>query len=141
MKKVFSVMLVCFMAAALAGCGSNSGSSNSSRGSNSPRGVADKAMKCSKAEDVRGYFDLVYFSEKDQAQKDGFVQMVEEKAKTNTDDSKVIDNYKFVEENVDEENGKATVVYDVTYKNGQTKKENVSLTRDESGKWWVVLDK
>ncbi|MBQ8458069.1 MAG: DUF4878 domain-containing protein [Prevotella sp.] len=130
MKKVLSVVLVCLVAAVVMSCSSNS-----------PRDIAEQAMKCMQKKDVRGYMDYVYFSEKDQPQKEGYVKMIEEKVNKNADVSKEIDSFKFVEEKIDEEAGIAKEIFDITYKDGSTKQEAIDMMRDENGKWWVKLSK
>ena len=130
MKKLLSVVMACLVAAVFMGCSSNS-----------PRSVAEEAMKCVQKGDVRGYMDLVYLSEKDQAQKEAFIQMVEEKAEKNPDEAKKVTGYKFVEESIDEEAGTASEVFDVTYEDGETKQTTIDMMRDDDGKWWVKMSK
>ena len=120
-------MFVCLLTAVFVGCGS----------SNTPRGIADKAMKCMKKKDIHGYFDYVNTKEEDKAQKEAFIQMAEEKIKENED--KQIETYECAGEDVDEEEGTATVTYEVKYKDGSTGREKVRLERDESGKWWIAI--
>lgn len=130
MKKLLTAVLVCLVAAVFTGCSSNS-----------PRSVAEKAITCMQKKDIRGYMDLVYFTEESKAQKDSYIQMYEEKAKENTDESDVIESFKFVEESIDEEAGTATELFDVTYKDGSTKQQPMKMVRDDDGKWWVKMEK
>lgn len=130
MKNLLTAVLVCLVAAVFTGCSSNS-----------PRSVAEKAIKCMQQKDIRGYMDLVYFPEENKAQKDGMIQMYEEKAKDESDDSEIIESFKFLEESIDEDAGTATEVFDVTYKDGSTKQQPVKMVRDDNGKWWVKMEK
>lgn len=134
MKKLLSVMFVCLMAAVVISCGSASND-------NTPRSVAEKAIKCAQKKDIKGMMEYVYFSESEQAQKESFIQMLEEKAAKNTNDAKNIKDYEFVDETIDEEAGKAKVNFDITYKDGSSKKEPIDLIRDDSGKWWIKMGK
>lgn len=135
MKKILSVMFVCLLTAVFVSCGS--GSSND----NSPRSVAENAIKCAQKKDIKGMMEYVYFSESEQAQKESFVQMLEEKVAKNTNEAKDIKDYEFIDETINEETGKAKENFNITYKDGSTKKEAIDLIRDDSGKWWIKMGK
>ena len=127
MKKVLSVVFVCLMTAVFVSCGSD----------NSPRGVAEKAIKCMIKGDVEGYADLVYLKDSEKSQRPFLVQMINEMLK-NAKADRQIESYEFVEEDVDKEAGKAKEVFNMTYKSGRTSKETLYLVL-EDGKWWMKL--
>ena len=135
MKKVFLAMMVCVLAGVLASCSSNS-----------PRSVAEKSLDCIIHEDYRGYFDCVYFPEDKKEEKEGYIAMIEEKVKKNTEsgkastDQKMV-SYKFISEEINEEAGVAKEIFEVTYDNGSTKQETVDLKKEEDGKWYVKMKK
>ena len=127
MKKLLSVVFVCLLAAVIVGCGSSS----------SPRGIAEKGIKCIMKGDVEGYADLVYLKESEKSQKPFLIQMISEMMKNIKPDQE-IESYEFVEEDVDKEAGKAKVTFNMKYKSGRTSKEPVYLVL-EDGKWWMKL--
>lgn len=127
MKKVLSVVFVCLLTVVFVGCGS----------SNSPRGVAEKAIKCLMKGDVEGYADLVYLKDSEKSQKPFLVQMVSDMLKNIKPDQE-IESFEFVKEDVDEKAGKAKVVFKSTYKSGRTSEEPVYLVF-EDGKWWIKI--
>ena len=85
MKKVFLAMMVCVLAGVLASCSSNS-----------PRSVAEKSLDCIIHEDYRGYFDCVYFPEDKKEEKEGYIAMIEEKAKKSKESGKATTDKKMV---------------------------------------------
>ena len=113
--------------------------------SDSPRSVAEKALDCAINEDYRGYMDCIYFPEDQKQQKEAYIAMIEEKAKKSkengTADNKTPTSYKFVSEDIDEEAGKAKVVFEVTYPDGTTKQEPMDLKKEKDGKWYLEMKK
>lgn len=131
MKNVFYLVLLCLVAVVFTSCSSNS-----------PRSVAEKAMDCAVKEDYRGYLDYVYFSEADKEKKEGYIQMIEEKAKKNQNqDGPKMESYKFVKEDVDEEAGRAKEVFEINYDNGSTREETIDLILADDGKWYIKMQK
>ena len=129
MKKFSLVaIMACIVAAMFTSCNSNS-----------PRGVAEDAMKCMQKGDYKGYLEYVYFAKNAEEKRAGFAQMIEEKAEKNPDAiaGNDIASYKFVSEEIDEEKGKAKVIFEVTYKDGNVKTESTDMICDETGKWWI----
>lgn len=92
-------------------------------GKSEPRTVAEKALQCVIDEDYRGYFDCVYFPADKQEQKEAYVSMIEGKVKKakekgqNNDKQPV--SYEFVSEQVNEEEGTASEVFNVKYASGK----------------------
>lgn len=110
--------------------------------SNSPRGVAEKALDCAIKEDYRGYMDLVYFSDADKEKKESYIRMIEEKAEKNQNqDTPKIESYKFVSEEIDEEEGCAKETFEVNYDNGSSREQSVDLIRADDGKWYIKMKK
>ena len=117
MRKVLFAFVACIMAGIMTSCSDNS-----------PRGVAEKAMGCIIDEDYREYFDYVYFPEEKKQEKD--------KEKGGGSRAKPV-SFKFVSEEIDENSGRARVVFDVTYDSGKTQKEPVNLKKEKDGKWYI----
>lgn len=130
MKKVFFAVLLCMMAIVMTSCSDDS-----------PRGVAEKALDCAIKEDYRGYLDCVYFPEDKKAEKEGYASMIEEKVKKGNGDDKKPVSYKFVSEEIDEDAGRATETFEVTYSNGKTRTETVKMKKEEDGKWYLTQSK
>ena len=134
MKKLLSFLMFVTMLATLASCGKSE-----------PRSVAEKAIKCVIAEDYRGYFDCVYFPADKQEQKEAYVSMIEGKVKKakekgqNNDKQPV--SYEFVSEQVNEEEGTASEVFNVKYASGKTEQTNVEMKKEEDGHWYLVNKK
>lgn len=131
MKRFVYLALPFFVAVIFASCSSNS-----------PRSVAEKALDCAMKEDYRGYLDLVYFSDADKEKKESYIRMIEEKAEKNQDqDNPKIESYKFVSEEIDEEEGCAKETFEVNYDNGSSREQSVDLIRADDGKWYIKMKK
>lgn len=125
MKKLsLAIILSCIVAAVFTSCSSNS-----------PRRMAETALKCLQKEDYKGLLDCVYFKENAEKNRAFYLQIFEEKVEKNPD--AILESYKFVSEEIDEEIGKATVVFETTYKDGNVKTESFDMICDEDGKWWI----
>lgn len=130
MRKVLFAFVACIMAGIMTSCSDNS-----------PRGVAEKAMGCIIDEDYREYFDYVYFPEEKKQEKEAYITMIEGKVKKDKEKgggnrAKPV-SFKFVSEEIDENSGRARVVFDVTYDSGKTQKEPVNLKKEKDGKWYI----
>lgn len=130
MRKVLFAFVACIMAGIMTSCSNNT-----------PRGVAEKAMGCIIDEDYREYFDYVYFPEEKKQEKEAYITMIEEKVKKEKENgggsrAKPV-SFKFVSEEIDEDLGRARVVFDVTYDSGKTQKEPVNLKKEKDGKWYI----
>lgn len=124
MRKVLFSVLVCAMAGIMASCSSNS-----------PRGVAEKALGCVVKGDIEGYVDCSYLSEDDEEFKESVVGMIRSNMER-LRPSQQIESFEFVEDDIDEKDGRAKVVFNVTYKSGDTRKEPISLVQKD-GKWLI----
>ena len=134
MKKLLSFLMFTAVLAVLASCGKSE-----------PRTVAEKALQCAIDEDYRGYFDCVYFPADKQEQKEAFVSMVEEKVKKAKEKGEKNDkqpvSYEFVSEQVNDEAGTATEVFNLKYASGKTEQTQVDLKKEEDGHWYLVNNK
>ena len=134
MKKLLSFLMFTAVLAVLASCGKSE-----------PRTVAEKALQCVIDEDYRGYFDCVYFPADKQEQKEAFVSMVEEKVKKAKEKGEKNDkqpvSYEFVSEQVNDEAGTATEVFNLKYASGKTEQTQVDLKKEEDGHWYLVNNK
>ena len=130
MKNLFSLLFVITLSMFITACSSNS-----------PRNTAEKALDCLINEDYRGYFDYVYFPDKDKEKKESFIQMVEEKSKKSQKDGNKIVGYKFKREQINKEAGKAKVTFDITYNDGTVKETVNDMILAEDGKWYLSMKK
>ena len=67
--------------------------------------------------------------------------MLENKVKDGLPDDKKMTKFEVINEEIDEENGKATVTANVTYANDTTKEETTKLVKTEDGKWMIDGEK
>lgn len=134
MKKLLSFIMFTAVLAVFASCGKSE-----------PRTVAEKALQCAIDEDYRGYFDCVYFPADKQEQKEAYVSMIEEKVKKAKEKGQKNDkqpvSYEFVSEQVNEEEGTASEVFNVKYASGKTEQTNVDMKKEEDGHWYLVNKK
>lgn len=128
MRKVLFAVLVCAIAVVMASCGGHP---------STPRGVAEKSLDCAIKKDFKGFYDCYYYSEDMKDQKKQEIEMTEEVYKMNTDNSQLPVSYKFVSEDVDEENGRAAITFEITYGSGREREETVRLKKEEDGKWYI----
>jgi hypothetical protein len=129
MKKIVVMFTMCLMMMAMmTSCGSSH--------ENTPRGVAEAAVKCLSKKDWKGYMDLTDANDK---QKEVMAQMLE-KMGQQLDDKGGMKSYEFVDEDIDEENGTATITVKVTYEN-QTSEDNKMKMLKKDGKWLLSSEK
>lgn len=136
MKKLMSFVLAVFAIIVLAACSSNS-----------PKSVAEKAMKSIVDKDYKTYVDLIYFDkakespEKVEKAKEQLREMLQGKLEKSMKEKGAIKSYKVVNEEISEEGDKAVVTFEVTYEDGKTDSTAVQLVKDKDGKWWLDLGK
>lgn len=129
MKKMIVMFTMCLMMMAMmTSCGSSH--------ENTPRGVAEAAVKYLSKKDWKGYIDLTDANDK---QKEVMAQMLE-KMGQQLDDKGGMKSYEFVDEDIDEENGTATITVKVTYEN-QTSEDNKMKMLKKDGKWLLSSEK
>lgn len=136
MKKLMSFVLAVFAIIALAACSSNS-----------PKSVAEKAMKSIVDKDYKTYVDLIYFDkakespEKVEKAKEQLREMLQGKLEKSIKEKGTIKSYKVVNEEISEDGDKAVVTFEVSYEDGKTDSTAVQLVKDKDGKWWLDLGK
>lgn len=136
MKKLMSFVLAVFAIIALAACSSNS-----------PKSVAEKAMKSIVDKDYKTYVDLIYFDnakkspEDVEKAKEQLREMLQGKLEKSIKEKGAIKSYKVVNEEISEEGDKAVVTFEVSYEDGKTDSTAVQLVKDKDGKWWLDLGK
>lgn len=131
-----SFVLAVFAIIALAACSSNS-----------PKSVAEKAMKSIVDKDYKTYVDLIYFDkakkspEDVEKAKEQLREMLQGKLEKSIKEKGAIKSYKVVNEEISEEGDKAVVTFEVSYEDGKTDSTAVQLVNDKDGKWWLDLGK
>ena len=128
MKKLFVILAVSFMAVAMMRCGN----------SNTPEAVAEKALKCAKSNDWKGYLSMVQGAENNPEQVEGYARMMEEKAEKQGDSAKIV-SYKITDQEVLEDS--ATVRYQYETKDGNKHEDSMRLVKDENGEWKIYQKK
>ena len=109
-------------------------------GGNNPKAVAENYAAAIIKGDYKAAFDYVYFGDdKEEAQqkKEQILALVEEKVKNGVPDKSRMEKFTIVEEQIDEENGTATMTAMVTYGNGENRTEKISLLKNDEGKWMI----
>ncbi len=116
--------------------------------SNTPKGVAEKSMKCLIDKDYKGYVDLVYTKDDPKEspdeikqQKEMLASLLKDKAEKEYKKNKGIASYEIVNEETSENGEKAKVKMKVTYGNGEVKDEEIELRKDKDGNWKLDMGK
>lgn len=116
--------------------------------SNTPKGVAEKSMKCLVDKDYKGYVDLIYTKdnpkespEEIKQQKEMLASLLKDKAEKEYKKNKGISSYEIVNEETSENGEKAKVKMKVTYGNGEVKDEEIELCKDKDGNWKIDMGK
>ncbi len=134
MKKLMTSAFVCMMAFVMAACS----------GGNTPKGVAEAYSQAVIKGDYKKAVDMIYFQgtpEDVQKKKDFYVDLIESKVKEGLPEDKTLTKFEVINEEIDEENGKATVTANATYADGSTKEEKTKLVKTEDGQWLVDGEK
>ena len=133
MKKLLISAFVAIVAYLMTACSSN----------NSPSAAAEQYANYIMKSDYKSAINMIHFKgtpEEVQGQRDYYLQIIESKVKDGLPDDKKMTKYEVTKEEVDEENGKATVTANVTYANGKTKEETTKLVKTDDG-WFVDGEK
>ena len=130
MRKVLFAVLVCVVAGVMASCSGHP---------STPRGVAEKSLDCAIGRDFKGFYDCYYFPENRKDEKKERIRMTEEMMDKNAEaaSNEMPTSYKFVSEDVDEEKGRGSVTFEITFGNGRTKEQTVWLKKEKDGKWYI----
>ncbi|MBO4612569.1 MAG: DUF4878 domain-containing protein [Bacteroidaceae bacterium] len=134
MKKILAALCVCAVALILGACGSK----------NTPSATAEAYADYIIKGDYKSAIELIQFKgseEQVEKQKEFYLQMLENKVKDGLPDDKKMTKFEVINEEIDEENGKATVTANVTYANDTTKEETTKLVKTEDGKWMIDGEK
>ena len=136
MKKLMSFVIAVFAILAITACSSNS-----------PKDVAEKAMKCIVNQDYKGYVDLVYLQDENKSKEDvdkakaQLVELLQNKGEKLIKENEGVESFEVTKEEISEDGNSATVDLNITYKNGKTDDTTVKLCKDKNGKWWIDLGK
>ena len=115
--------------------------------SNSPKDVAEKAMKCIVNQDYKGYVDLVYLQDENKSKEDvdkakaQLVELLQNKGEKSIKENEGVESFEVTKEEISEDGNSATVDLNIKYKNGKTDDTTVKLCKDKNGKWWIDLGK
>ncbi len=114
-------------------------------GGNTPGGVAEKAVKCMKDKDYKGYVDLVNITEKGEhseaEMRSELTVLLSEKASKNIEKDGEIESYKILSEEISEDGTHAVVKMQITYSKGNTDTEEITLVKTEAGDWMLDMGK
>lgn len=136
MKKLMSFVIAVFAILAITACSSNS-----------PKDVAEKAMKCLVNQDYKGYVDLIYLQDENKSKEDvdkakaQLVELLQNKGEKMIKENEGVESFEITKEEISEDGNSATVDLNITYKNGKTDDTTVKLCKDKDGKWWIDLGK
>lgn len=135
MRKIIDFIAIAAVALVMAACGSD----------NSPKGVAEEAVKCIQDNDYEGYVDLIYMEEKEGVdmaeQKKAVVGMIQSKAASTLGKKGGISSYEVLSETVAEDGNTANVEMKIVYGNGDEKNEKMKLRKNEAGDWRIDAGK
>lgn len=140
MKKLFLSMFVAVAALVLWSCGA----------SNTPRGVAEKAVECLQNEDYDGYLDLVFLKGEDDKDydeakmkegKEQLAALLKEKGKKTMDKKGGIKSYEVVSEEISEDGNSAKVTMKTVYGDGSEDTSKMKLVKNSKGDWKISMNK
>ena len=127
MKKLLMMFAVAAMMVLTTSCGGHD---------NSPKGVAEAAVKCMANKDYKGYMNLTNATDQ---QKEAMAAMLE-KVGQEGEQKGGMKKFEIVDENIDEENGKATVSVKIVYENGEEETKDMKMVKKD-GDWLLSADK
>lgn len=135
MKKIIGFVAVVALMLVAASCG----------GGNSPKDVAEKAVKCIQNNDYEGYVDLMLITADEgedlEAKKQAVTGMVQSKAATTLAKMGGIKSYEITSETIAADGKTAEVGMKIVYGNGEEKDDNIKLCKDDKGDWRVDAGK
>lgn len=135
MKKFINCIVIAASALFFAACS----------GGNSPKGVAEEAVKCIQNGDYEGYVNLIYMEEKEgmdiEEQKKAVVGMIQSKASTTLAKKGGITSYEILSETVADDGKTANVEMKIVYGNGDEKQEDMKMRKTDSGDWRIDAGK
>ena len=134
MKKFMTIALMGIIACVMVACSSG----------NSPKGTVEKYTEAIIKGDYRTALEQVAFkgTPEEVAQKrERYATLCEDKVKNGQKDKDKLVKYEITDEQIDEENGTATVTATLTYADDHTKEDTMKLIKDEDGKWLIDAGK
>lgn len=135
MKKVLGLLSLIAVMFVMMSCG----------GSNTPSGVAEKAFKCMKDKDYKGYADLINIKntgERTEAEvRQELTGLLTEKVSKSIEKDGEIESYKVLSEEIAEDGNTAMVKMQVIYSKGKTEETDVKLVKTENGDWMLDMGK
>lgn len=135
MKKVLGLLSLIAVMFVMMSCG----------GSNTPSGVTEKAFKCLKDKDYKGYADLINIKntgERTEAEvRQELTGLLTEKVSKGIEKDGEIESYKVLSEEIAEDGNTAMVKMQVAYSKGKTEETDVKLVKTENGDWMLDMGK
>ena len=128
MKKVLVMFVACLVMAVMTSCGSSH--------ENSPKGLAEAAVKCLADKDYKGYMNLTNATDQ---QKEAMASMLE-KVGQQAEQKGGMKSHEIVDEEIDEEKGTATVTVKILYENGEEEENKMKMVQKD-GEWLLSADK
>ena len=128
MKKILVMFTMCLMMAVMTSCGSSH--------ENTPRGLAEAAVKCLADKDYKGYMNLTNATDQ---QKQAMAQMLE-KVGQQADQKGGMKSYEITNEEIDESGDKANVTVKILYEDGSEENNTMKMLKKD-GDWVLSADK
>ncbi|MDO4159579.1 MAG: DUF4878 domain-containing protein [Prevotellaceae bacterium] len=134
MKKLLGMVALVAFALLITACGN----------SNTPKGVAEKSIKCIQKGDYEGYVDLMYVSKESkniEEEKKGYASLLQSKAGPALEEKGGIKSYEILSEEISEDGNSAKVDIKVVYGNGEEKNQTIQLLKDKNDDWKLDSNK
>ncbi len=136
MKKLIGIMALMAALFIMTSCGG---------GGNTPKAVAEKAVKCLQDKDYDKFADLVYMKVKEgedpEAGKKMLSGMMQGKADKMYEKKGGIKSYEALSEQIDESGESAVVKMKIMHGDGSDKEDDIKLKKDEQGNWKIDMGK
>lgn len=135
MKKLLSIMAIMAVVFAFTACG----------GGNTPKDVADKAMKALQEKNYDEFVKYVYVTPKEgedpEATRKTLSGLMQGKADKEYAKKGGFKSYEIISETIDPEGSKAVVKVKMEYGNGEAEEEDYPMLKDEQGNWMLDAGK
>lgn len=126
MNKLSLILFVSIFVLLFTGCSSDS-----------PRDVVEKSLKCRMKNDVKGLANYIYFRDGEDGRQ-YYIEMAEMRIKRQPTQVESIESFEILDEDIDENKGRAKVTVRMTYSDGTHSKESIRLVR-EHNRWWIAF--
>ena len=136
MKKLCIILGVIIIALLTTACGSNT-----------PKSVAEKSVKCLIDEDYEGYVDLVYLDmesgndQQTENDKKALAGLLKEKASREYEKHKGIESFETLGEEISGDGKTAIVKMKLAYGNGTSDENDIKLRKDKDDNWKIDIGK